>query len=517
MKKTSYILFTLLLGCATFAQSNDTLWMPGMIDHHVMKDLQWSSPIQASRLDYSNYTLSGINAQFSDQKLKRVQTADKIQNYQFVTEGIYQINDKIRVFGDFTIDKEIEKGLAFNLSSDRTTHTKVLKPNYYYSPAKGDWDNQKYNFKGGGSYEFAKNAYFGAIVDYDAFLLARSIDPRPKNSGNDIAYQLQFGYQFQKHLVSVNYAASVRKEENSIYYENKTLNPSTNPDAYIRFSSGYGYNIYNSYYSLYLDKNKTNGFGVDYSYKNENHFVSFGYDYETSDRNYYVSNSNAGTNTRPVEDALFVKYNQSTKTNYVHAFYKNLSESLPLELILMYKASEWTNYVAETKSSNAIAKENNLFVQGNYRLRNSWINYLGLKANYNSIDVKDYLGVTEKVNNSLDFTIFTQKNFNINSHRLFAHFGLGMIAPITNDLVYKPAAQDQDFANNVILKDDIYDGITKWKGEIIVAYDLPAKNNNTVRFKTYYNFVNGSSNEQINGFLMKGTSSYYGLGVSILY
>lgn len=516
MKNKTYILFACLASLTSQAQENDSIRIPDFMEPTVLKNIQWNSPIQASRLNFQNYTQSGIQTNFANQNIKRTQTADEINNYQFITEGLYNFDNKLRVFGSFKYDNEIEKGLAYNLSSHRTNTSKVLKPNYYYSPSKGNWNNQKYNLVAGTSYEVVNNLFLGAVIHYDNFNFNRNSDPRPKNYGSDIDYKLQLGYQFKKHLVSVNYFQNIRKEENNIYYENKTLNAATNPDYYIRYSSGYGYNIYNSFYSVYLDKTIVNGFGFDYSFKDLNNYFSLGYNYSKGKKNYFISNSNGG-NTRPIESDEFIKFSQTQNNHAVDAYYKHFGNSLPVEIMFSYNRDRWVNYVKESNSSNSYNTENDFFLQTTTTLNNSWVKSVGAKVNYNQIDVKDLFGITEKHNATLDFTIFAQKNLIFKNQTFYTHLGLGLITPTSNSLNYSPVSQDQDFANNVILKDNVYDNMTKWKGEVILGYDLPVKNGNIVRFKGHYQFINGQSNEVEKELLMKGTSHSYGLGVSILY
>lgn len=517
MKKNIYISFITLLGWASNAQSNDSLWIPSTMDTHGMKALQWSSPIHASRVNFSNYTFSGVKTEFADRKIKRIQSPDQIHNYQFVTEGIYQINPKVRVFGDFSFSKEVEKGMAYNLSSYRTTDEKILEPNYYFSPSKGDWNNQLYQFTGGGSYEFLKNAFLGAVFNYKNSLFTRNSDPRPENTGNTIDYKIQLGYQLKNHLLSAEFLHYKFKEENSIYYENKTLNAATNPQFYIRLSSGYGYNLYNANYYLFLNNTNLQGFGLNYSFKNTNHFFTVGYTYKEGETNYYGPNTNAGANTRPLEDQQFIKYSSFKSQNQLQAFYRTLHTQSPFEISLSYASNDWKNYIVETKSTNSIQIGSDIKLHANKFFNNQWIHNLGAKVNVNKIDVKDYLGIAEKINKTLDFTIFAQKNFDFKNHTFYTHLGLGIITPISNELFYQPVAQDQDFANEVILKDNLYDDTTFVKGELILGYDLPIKNDNTVRFKANYQFLNGKSNQLLNGFLMQGTTNYLGLGVSILY
>src|SRR5690606_8319053 len=254
MIRKIFTISAILLGWEMFSQSNDSIYIPKKIATDIFKELQWLSPIHAQRLPIANYTISGVDLQFVNQNIKRVQTADKTQNYQFITEGVYRINEKIKVFGDSSFNKQIEKGIAYNLSSQRTQNQFLLSPNYYYSRAKGAWDNQFYQFTGGGSDAITRNLFLGLRVDYQILLMAR-------------------------HIASLSFSQRIFKEENQIYYENKTLNTARDPEYYIRFSSGYGFNIYNENFSVYLNKLTSNKVGLDYSYSNSNHFFSLHYFY----------------------------------------------------------------------------------------------------------------------------------------------------------------------------------------------------------------------------------------------
>ena len=516
MIRKIFTISAILLGWEMFSQSNDSIYIPKKIDTDIFKELQWLSPIHAQRLPIANYTISGVDLQFVNQNIKRVQTADKTQNYQFITEGVYRINEKIKVFGDFSFNKQIEKGIAYNLSSQRTQNQFLLSPNYYYSRAKGDWDNQFYQFTGGGSYAITPNLFLGLRVDYQNLLMARNIDPRPKNTGNDMQYMLQLGYQWKEHMASLSFSQRIFKEENQIYYENKTLNTARDPEYYIRFSSGYGFNIYNENFSVYLNKLTSNKFGLDYSYSNSNHFFSLHYFYTKGDQPYYMRNDDSGTNTRPLEEDKYIRYNHFFKTHKMYSFYKHNKQTFPISVFVSFENTQGNNYIATTNSTNALFKTSNFELVAMYDSKR-FFDHFGIDIKNQTINVKDYLGSTDKKNSTLDLSIFAQKDFPIKNNKLYTHLGLGVIMPLENQLHYNAVSQDQDFANHVILKDNIFDGTTKFKSSVILGYDLALPKKNTLRIKANYQLLQGKSNENQLDYQIKGTNHFYGLGLMIVY
>lgn len=520
MKFLNNILF-LSLGCAAYAQPNDSVFIKENENVALSKSILWDNPIQASYLNFQNYTQSGVRFIADNQNIKRVQSADETNQFEFFTEGFYQFNPKLKVFGDFKMNQFSEKGIGYNLSNERTSeNNKILSPNYYYSPSKGDWKNQLYHISAGGSYEFLKNTFLGVTAKYNNTFYNRNSDPRPSNTSNLFDTKLSLGYTLNKHTLAVNYHYLTEKLENETYYEAlNIINPATDPNYYIKFSSGYGYKMFNSNYSKYLNKTIGHYFGASYSLKLPKTFIIASFDYGSKQTNHHIRNDNGGTITKPLEEEKFIAFKAKNTSSLTSVYIRKNFGNSSFESKVSFENKEIMNFVVSTRSTNYQLKGNTFNLETIYQFKtNKWLDAFGADAMIDQLNVKDLLGISEKQHTSLDFTIFAQNKFNLNKNNfLFVHIGLGAYIPLNNNLMYTPATQDQDFANNVIKKDDVYDGTKKINAQFLTHYDVPFKNK-TVRFSGSYRLLNALNFDNVNTqHTVKGTSNYYNLGVSIIY
>jgi len=520
MKVLHNILF-LSLGSAAIAQPNDSIFIKENENVAISKSILWEQPIQASYLNIKNYTQVGVRYLKENQNIKRVQSADETNQFEFYTEGFYQFNPKLKVFGDFKMNQFSEKGIGYNLSNERTSETnKILSPNYYYSPSKGDWKNQLYHISAGGRYEFLKNAFLGVTTKYNNTFYNRNSDPRPSNTSNLFDGTISLGYTLNKHTLVANYRYVTEKLENETYYEAaNVINPSTNPDYYIKFSSGYGYKMFNSNYSKYLNKTKGNYFGASYSLKLPKTFIMASFDYGSKQTDHYMRNDNGSGITKPLEEDKFISFKAKNTTSTTTLYLNQKFDKNSFEAKATLKTNEVMNYVVNTRSRNYQLKGTALNIETLYRINeNKWIKGVGLDAYLDQLNVKDLLGITEKQHTSIDFTIFAQNKFNLNKNsNLFVHFGLGAFMPLKNNLMYIAATQDQDFTNNVIKRDDVYDDTKKLNAQFMMHYEVPFQNK-TIRFSGSYRLLNTLNSSNLNTqYTVKGTANYYNVGVSVIY
>lgn len=519
--KFIYNILFLSLGSALFAQPNDSIFIKKNENVALSKTILWENPIQATSLNFANYTQSGVQYLHENLNIKRTQTADDINQYQFFTEGFYKYNNKLNVFGDFKINQITEDGLAYNLSNERTAdHNKVLNPNYYYSPSKGNWKNQQYQISAGGSYEFLKNTFFGLSFKYENALNNRISDPRPTNTSNLFDTKISLGYRLKNNTLAFSYQNISAKLENETYYENRAnVNPSTDPQYYIKFASGYGYKVFIGDFSKYLNKTNGNFFGISYGLKVPNTYMFVSFEYGVSQTNHFPINNNSGENTRPLEFDYLARY-KSQNTSTKSTFYLNKElQNNSLEIKATFKTEEVMNFVATNKSTNYLLLNNALNLESIYNINNNkYLTAIGFDAYFDILNVKDLLGITEKDHSSLDFSIFAQNRFNLNKNNsIFVHFALGAYTPIRNNLTYVAATQDQDFANNVIKNDDVYDGTKKWHTQLLTHYDVPF-NKNKIRFTASYKHLNAfKTNLKNTNYILNGSANYYGIGISVIY
>ena len=208
----------LLVSCATQAQLSDSLFLKENSFYTPIQNQLWRTPLLFTSHQLSDFTQTQIDFSEKNNPLKRVQTASKISEYSFETQGIFNLKPKLRLFGDFTFSKMYEKDLGYNFSSKRTDIQNVLSPNYFYAPEKGNWENQNYNLNGGFSYEFDNHILLGATVLYENKKMFRTDDPRPQISSSNYGGQIQAGYVLKNHRVFGSVGLSRNAEKSSILY-----------------------------------------------------------------------------------------------------------------------------------------------------------------------------------------------------------------------------------------------------------------------------------------------------------
>ena len=519
--KLIYSIVLSSLGCATFAQSNDTIRIKENENPSLIQSLLWQHPINTSSLNIKDYTQVGVKLLHNNKNLKQTQEAGLTTKYQFVADGYYNFSDKFKVFGDFKIDQFSEDELSYNLSSERTSNTnKILSPNYFYSPSSAQWKNQIYHISAGGSYEVFNNFYTGLAVNYENSVFNRTSDPRPKSTTNLLQANFNLGYKIGASTLSVNYNLSRNKLENETYFESKTLNPNTDPLYNIKFSSGYGYKFYNNEYSRYLNVTKGNAVGLNYSLKLPNLYILTSAETGVLLSNYYTKNNNSSSYPRPLEEDKFIQYKSQNKFYKANVFVRSLLENGSIESKLNFENKTIMNFIVQNRSTNYQYKNNNLNFEVLYSFnKKQLIKSIGIDAYYDQLNVKDLLGITEKQHSSIDFLIFAQNKFNLNknNHSLFVNAGIGAFVPVKNALAYTPTSQDESFINNVVIADYNLHGTYKFNMNLLTHYDVPYQNK-TIRFSASYKTIDALS-KNINSIdsSIKGTSNYYTFGVSVIY
>ena len=519
MFKVNKYLFLLLLSCAANAQLNDSINLSKNEHFAEVKSFVWENPMIIKQLNLRNYTKTSVNIDFKDLNIKRQQTPEEVLNYNFSSEGLYHFSDKVSVFGDFSFTKQNEKNFGYNLSSNRTENQMVLPTNYYYSPKKADWTNQFYAFNGGIVYDITEALAIGAKAKYRNETLARKSDPRPKITSNEMGFDGFIAYTLGKHTLQVGGLYNQKDELTTIYFENTFLNPSSDPLYYIKLATGYGYNIYDNTYNKFNNVDLTKGFNAGYTFKSDTQAFSVFYEYSKSMNNFYQKNEFSSNSNTPIQTEENVRYKLRTLSNKINALYIKSFGKDQLIANAKINFSKQANFNTRTFIQNYQLKNQNLTLNVNY-LKDSQTDSktaFGTNIILDNLTAKDLLGMTNKQINSLEFSIFANKEFRLNkNNKLFAHLEAGTYQLLKNELDYKAITQDQDFANNVIIHDHIYDGTSKLLTKAKLYYDIQLRKGKTLRINIDYQNLsalkNNKQEQQING-----TNHYINTGISIFY
>jgi hypothetical protein len=515
MKKITAIFMSLSFGWA-FAQLNDSIFIPNNQFYQHQLDQLWENPLLYSNQNLKDFTQVELSYLQKQLNLKRVQTAREINQYNFKTEGIYNINPNLRLFGKFNYNFERELGLGYNLSSDRTENQITLRPNYLYAPKEAEWENQTYNIKGGTEYEF-KNILFGVVVDYTNKNNFRKSDPRPEIATADYSGKAFLGYHFGSHILSIFGGLGRKTQTYDLISVNEYVNTTTNPEYYLRYVNGYGRVISFNSYPDYIHKNIDKTFGGAYAFQSKNHFVNVSYSYDKSMEDVFTRSADGTVYL----DKSLIRFKYREISHFADLNYYYQGDENKWLAYFSYKTTQGDNYNVPEAGQNYRMTNDQFHLKTQFlNLDKDRTNYvIGADALYQKQSNIDLLGVIHKNVECVDFKIFANKDFFYESpsQRLNVEIaGLGYM-PLSNDLSYQ-AVSSSAFYDAVISKDYVYDQTKKLGMSFGLQYYMPFKKRNSIKF--FANFTNmfAVSKEYEN---MTGKSQnnnlYFNSGISLFY
>ncbi|MBQ0152245.1 MAG: hypothetical protein KBS61_05060, partial [Chryseobacterium sp.] len=271
-------IITVLSFVGVAAQTNDSIFVPKNQLYYKQYDKIWDNPIQFSQFKIKDFTETELSATLKEGNFRRAQNAESSNQFEFKTQGIFNIAENLRVLGSFDYQFVTEKQVGFNLTSDRTEDQFLMNPHYIFVPKKGNWESQKYNLMGGISYTLS-NFDFGATANYRNNNSVRKSDPRPQINTADYSGKLFAGYHLGKHQVSIFGGLGRKSDAYDVDYLNKLNNSPSNPDYYMRFSDGYGRLLFFKDFSNFNYKTIDRNFGAGYAYQGKNHHFNINYSY----------------------------------------------------------------------------------------------------------------------------------------------------------------------------------------------------------------------------------------------
>ena len=83
----------------------------------------YSSPLFYTHQKIKSVTEAKLEYTHKNLELKRVQTAGLTNSYQFTTEGVFNMDTNIKLFGNFNFSDIHEKDVAYNLTLYDTVST----------------------------------------------------------------------------------------------------------------------------------------------------------------------------------------------------------------------------------------------------------------------------------------------------------------------------------------------------------------------------------------------------------
>lgn len=512
------LFFMLLVSGATNAQLADSLFLKQNSFYAPLQEQLWENPLFFTTQNLSDFTQTQIDFTNKKNRLKRIQSADKVEEYGFQTQGIFNIKPKLRLFGDFRYNKSIENGIGYNLSSGRTEEQNVLAPNYFFAPKKGNWENQTYDINGGFSYEFNNHVLLSASAFYKNGKMFRTIDPRPQITSSNFGGEIQAGYVLKKHRFfgSVGFYRNTKKS--SILYVDDSQNAPAYPETFTRFSSGYGRIIFNSSYASNITVDRNTNFGGGYQYQNDRNSFSVVYKYNKSMDDFYGRDGNGKVYVD--KDLIQFKYKvftHATKFNYFHD-----GKVFDYKFELKYNKDQGDNFsVAERGQNYRMNLEKLSFQAGiikkvNNRVLYSW----EIGGNYVTQKYVDLLGLTKKKLNTIQLeTSINRDILALKKNKLNLQLSFQNYTAIDEAFLFSSITNGNYFAENVIIPDHGFDVTSKLQSKIALQHFITLPKKRTLRIfadyaalfaldKKYEAYVSDFANKY---------NTYLNAGISINY
>lgn len=498
------------------AQVSDSIFIPqNNIYQHQLEKI-WENPIQVSRLPFADFTASELSYNRKDLNLKRVQTAQESDIYNFKTEGIFNLSEKLRLLGDFDYKMIRERGLGYNLSNERTEDDFLLSPNYLFAPKKSRWETQKYNIKAGATYQLGRFD-IGATVDYLNQSANRKSDPRPQIMTADYSGKIFGGVRLGKHQISANGALGRKTETYDIETVNESIISPANPDYFIRFSNGYGRWMLFSSYSDYIFKTTDKSLGGGYSFQHQKHFASVNYTYDFKIQTLYGKDASNGLY---LDDELRrLKYRMVTHNTDANYWYNG--ENMEWMTNVNFRYFTGDNYNLEESGQNFRTTNDRLSVNNRLLLKDKDRVKLGasLEAAYTDFSAIDLLGITHKYVKSLDFQLKLNRDIYFKEkQKINAEIGARMYFPLEENLSYVPASSSTVMYDNVILPDHLFDKTAKIGPTVNVQFFQKITDKTTLKIFTNFaglfamdNYMNSLADFNDN------PNFYGGFGISLYY
>ncbi len=515
--KVKLLLFLVSVSSVSNAQLTDTLFVKQNDFYNSVYENFTDNPLFYTNSYFKDFTLTQLDFQRKEFGFKRVQTAEKITNFNFATQGIFNVNSKLRIFGDVFFAKSFEKELGYNFSSERTENQNVLSPNYFFTPKKGNWEHQNYNLVGGLAYEFSNHILTGGKLFYKNTKSFRVVDPRPQLAINNYGAELMLGYQLQNHRVFGSVSIAKETETGSIIYVDDTQNAPVYTDTFTQFSSGYGRVVFNNSYNSFIYRTINKGFRLGYQYQFDKHQFVATYGYNKSMENSYGKDANGYTYI--AEDLVRFKYRiieHNAKINYYFD-----GDAKDYKVDVAFSSKQGDNFsVAENGQNYRMTIDKVQLQTGRIKKLSDATNFaIEVGTAFTQHRYIDLLGSTNKKLNTLEVNASANKDFSINSKSnlniglAFSHY-----TALDEDLKLIATTTNTSFTDNVIIPDHAYDVTSKLQSKITLNYTISLPKSKQLRIFATSQFLDALDSKHEAFYpISTSTSTQFNAGIAILY
>lgn len=470
-----------------FAQSLDTISLRSNGFYRSIEQELTQTPLLYTSLNLADYTQTQLDLQTEDLAFKRVQTAEKKQQYNFSTQGIFNIDPSLRLFGAIRFSKTEEENLGYTLSSERTQYQEVLTPNYFIAPQKGNWTNQHYHLQAGATKTIRNRYLLGATIHYTNEKFIRTVDPRPQITSHDLGGKLHAGYQLNQHRVYGYAGLQQKTETGSISYVNQWLNAPVYPATYTRFSSGYGRLLYSNTYSSHIFRTLYQQLGLGYQYQKDNQIINANYYYQKSMKDLYARNVNGNV----FIDKNLITHKYRTLTYGANVNYIRLQNQWSYKAQLRLKTVTGDNFSVIEQGRNYHSTQDQIGATFGF-LKRADQQRIAIRAeiytDYHQNRYTDLLGFTDKkINSLLTGCVIGSDLYRKGAHRLYVETDWAFYQALDEGLIYNATSSASYFDQGVLYPDHAYDVSSRLQGGLQANYFVQLSNQRELGlFARYY-------------------------------
>lgn len=510
------ILMVTSLGGIVLAQNNDTIKVDSNPLFQQEVDQLNLLPITYANQNVNDFTHTEVYFKFKKNEFARKQTASETTRYGFKTQGLFNVQPDLKIFGNIDLQKYNEKNLAYTLDDTRTDEIEVLHPHYYFVPRSSDWNNQQYAINAGIIKNFG-GLNLAAKAGLNANKLARQIDPRPEISNRKLHGEIQVGYTYKNHQIFALAGYGRKDKDYNYYYSNSQLNNIAYPETYMRFNSGFGRVInrpFLNYSSGYFSRTSYKKAGAGYNLNLKNTVLTAHYIYQKNLENWFDDE---------FENDNFKRFQYQTISHQGGLRLRQNLEGKVLRSSLLASKTTSKNYDVKAFGTNYMNRQRNVTFDVNLLNQKKQLvdYYVGVFASYNQNRYMDQLGYIDQKINSLTAGIYANRDIESKNNAKF-NIGLGFnyYTALKNELDFLniSGSTENVFYKEVVAHDFVFNSMDKLDANADVRYILPVKNNKNIVLYTQLRSIfalDKNRNQSIN--LNTETTYQVNFGIQLNY
>lgn len=393
------------------AQQNDTHFFKKIYNTYTQ------NPIYLENSGLKSFTASSLYVNNEQGNLHLGQQPMHSIDFGLKTYGLYEIK-KLYFFGDIDINRNYQQDKKWNLSyTDVSPHGIMPEPHYYAVSKFSDWNNQKYEIKGGFVLPILGKWNLAFWTNYDLSEKYRTeYDPRPKIVSNLLNFSIQNGIQIiDKHKIGIGLSFSRQNIDNKISFSDNDSQTPFYHEKYLRWMFGYGTMFYSTSSSTKRNL-ETKKFDLNHHYKSDKVKWLNSFTYQSSKTDTYRNANDENTDQDII--ANLYSENKSLTSSYIRTLSVNtelmfaffISEENNNNYLRLQNGKSYSSYFKEMKFQTHLLQNKN-----NNPLE------IALQVDYQNSFQKDALAKTNTDITSIETSFLISKTYKL-SEIIFVPF-----------------------------------------------------------------------------------------------